>query len=146
MYEFDGIKISEEEIRRYYNAYMRNYAERNRKERNAYKREWNKRNPDKVRAINQRYWAKKAAEAKRLQQEESGKDIEGNKDTQDSIELRGKHEERVLNADEREGTKTTKGSLCREGTERNEQPGSNFSIDAEETIDNIIRNVKGENV
>jgi len=33
------------------------------KARNAYRREWAKKNPDKVKAQQQRYWAKKAAEA-----------------------------------------------------------------------------------
>ena len=31
--------------------------------RRAYKREWNRNNPEKVRAAQNRYWAKKAAEA-----------------------------------------------------------------------------------
>lgn len=31
--------------------------------RRAYKREWNRNNPEKVRAAQARYWAKKAAEA-----------------------------------------------------------------------------------
>lgn len=30
--------------------------------RRAYKREWNRRNPDKVKAAQERYWEKKAAE------------------------------------------------------------------------------------
>lgn len=33
------------------------------KARNAYRRAWAKKNPDKVRAQQQRYWAKKAAQA-----------------------------------------------------------------------------------
>ena len=33
------------------------------KARNAYRREWAKKNPDKVKAQQQRYWTKKAAEA-----------------------------------------------------------------------------------
>lgn len=33
------------------------------KARNAYRRAWAKKNPDKVKAQQQRYWAKKAAEA-----------------------------------------------------------------------------------
>lgn len=32
------------------------------KARNAYKREWAKKNPDKVKATQERYWTKKAAE------------------------------------------------------------------------------------
>ena len=31
--------------------------------RRAYKREWNKKNPEKVKAANERYWAKKAEQA-----------------------------------------------------------------------------------
>lgn len=31
--------------------------------RRAYKKEWNRRNPDKVKAAQERYWNKKAAEA-----------------------------------------------------------------------------------
>lgn len=34
------------------------------KERREYKREWRKKNPDKVKAANERYWLKKAAERK----------------------------------------------------------------------------------
>lgn len=34
-----------------------------RKAQNEYHREWRAKNRDKVRAINERYWAKKAAEA-----------------------------------------------------------------------------------
>lgn len=30
----------------------------------AYKREWRKKNPDKIKAANERYWLKKAAEVK----------------------------------------------------------------------------------
>ena len=33
-----------------------------RKARNAYRREWNKRNPEKVKAAQEKYWLKKAAE------------------------------------------------------------------------------------
>lgn len=31
--------------------------------RNAYHREWNRRNPDKVKAAQEKYWAKKAQQA-----------------------------------------------------------------------------------
>ena len=44
--------------------------ERAKELRRAYQREWNKRNRDKVRARNQRYWAKKAAEAEQREREE----------------------------------------------------------------------------
>ena len=33
-----------------------------RKARNAYRREWNKRNPEKVKAAQEKYWLRKAAE------------------------------------------------------------------------------------
>lgn len=33
-----------------------------RKARNAYRREWNKRNPEKVKAAQERYWLKQAAQ------------------------------------------------------------------------------------
>lgn len=37
----------------------------------AYKREWRKKNPDKIKAANERYWLKKAAEVRRM--DENGK-------------------------------------------------------------------------
>ena len=37
--------------------------ERAKEARRAYKREWNRRNRDKVKAAQERYWSKKAAEA-----------------------------------------------------------------------------------
>ena len=37
-----------------------NAVEKARKARNAYLREWRRKNPEKVRAIQQRYWEKKA--------------------------------------------------------------------------------------
>lgn len=43
--------------------------------RNAYARRWRAANPDKVRAINARYWTRMAAkEAARKEAEEAGKD------------------------------------------------------------------------
>lgn len=39
--------------------------ERAKEARRAYKREWNRRNPDKVRAIQERYWSRKAEAAQR---------------------------------------------------------------------------------
>lgn len=33
-----------------------------RKAKNAYRREWNRRNPEKVKAAQERYWLKRAAE------------------------------------------------------------------------------------
>ena len=36
-----------------------------RKARNAYRREWNRRNPEKVKAAQERYWLKRAAELAR---------------------------------------------------------------------------------
>lgn len=42
--------------------------------RNAYAREWRKKNPDKVRANNKAYWARKAAQAEAVRKEaEEGK-------------------------------------------------------------------------
>lgn len=38
--------------------------------RRAYKREWTRKNPDKVRAAQERYWNKKAAEAEQAQRME----------------------------------------------------------------------------
>lgn len=37
--------------------------------RNAYRREWNRRNPDKLREYQERYWAKRAAEAQESNRE-----------------------------------------------------------------------------
>jgi len=39
------------------------------KARNEYRREWRKKNPDKVKAMNDRYWAKKAAQAAAKQEQ-----------------------------------------------------------------------------
>ena len=35
--------------------------------RNAYKREWNKKHPDRVKAHQERYWSRKAAQAEAAQ-------------------------------------------------------------------------------
>lgn len=40
--------------------------------RRAYKRKWARENPDKVKAQQERYWAKKAAEAKEADPPEEG--------------------------------------------------------------------------
>ena len=48
-----------------------------REARNAYLRAWRRANPERVRAINERYWMKKARaalEAERLSEEQDGKD------------------------------------------------------------------------
>ena len=44
--------------------------------RRAYKREWNRRNRDKVKAAQERYWSRKAAEAEAA---EASKDAEAGK-------------------------------------------------------------------
>ncbi len=51
--------------------------EKARAARNAYRREWAKKNPDKIRAINERYWTKKAEEAERLEAAEEEPTEEG---------------------------------------------------------------------
>lgn len=45
--------------------------EKARAARNAYKRKWAKENPDKVKATQERYWRKKAAELQTTEQKES---------------------------------------------------------------------------
>lgn len=46
-------------------------AERAKELRRQYQREWNARNRDKIKAKNERYWAKKAAEAEQREREEA---------------------------------------------------------------------------
>ena len=55
---------------------MQNIEEIARKERNAYFRNWRSKNKDKVRAINKRYWEKKA---KKVQEKNCKKEMEENK-------------------------------------------------------------------
>lgn len=43
--------------------YCRRYRAANREKMNAYQRTWKQNNPDKVKAAQERYWTKKAAEA-----------------------------------------------------------------------------------
>ena len=50
---------------RFYRNGGREMDERAKEARRAYKREWNRRNPDKVRAIQERYWSRKAEAAQR---------------------------------------------------------------------------------
>lgn len=52
---------------------MSKLSESSRKSRNEYYREWRKKNPDKVLAIQERYWEKKRREVE-LQQEEGVRD------------------------------------------------------------------------
>lgn len=48
--------------------------EQARQARNEYAREWRRKNPEKARAANMRYWAKKAAEAVAREAEDGAED------------------------------------------------------------------------
>jgi TRAP-type C4-dicarboxylate transport system substrate-binding protein len=53
----EGVEIVEPEAKKAKQEYMRNYMRE-------YMREWKKKNPDKVKAISERYWKKKAEQMK----------------------------------------------------------------------------------
>ena len=50
--------------------------EKAREARRAYKREWNRKNRDKVKAAQERYWARKAAEMEAAEQDQ-GEEVPG---------------------------------------------------------------------